>query len=422
MSKKTYGILGILTIIGIAYRLFLASFYIHEPMGDEYLYLDFAKLIHSQFLVSYCCSKSYGYPLFLSLFSTSTVSNLPLIIFVQAVMDSMTAVLIFILSKRILHNNRYAYLSYIIYLLNPVTASLVRLFLSEVLGIFLITLTLIVYVNKDTCFKAFSFGILLGYFAFVRVNLLYWSIGILILYVFTLIVKKRFKIQALLAICGFLLPTIYPIVSNWKLDNRISLTPRTSSFLTSFLVSTKVEDWPQGPTDPTLLRFEKEWSPSAGETMEQFTQRKLIPDFNNALIDIKNHPFSFLLSRLRINLNLWNKSNMYYFYDPFEKYDRPLLIILNIFLLIFSALGVLKMTVSKVKTRVVTNILLFFYSIFIYTTITLSFKVAEQRYTLPVYPILIVFFPLGISWFLSQLVIYFKIIQSSMTRASNLLF
>ena len=91
-----------LIVLGIFYRLFLGSMTESRLVWDEVVYVDMARRILSGQLASDCCTHGPGYSLFLALvFFFTGEGNLFGVKLVQAVVDTLTGVLLYITAKRV---------------------------------------------------------------------------------------------------------------------------------------------------------------------------------------------------------------------------------------------------------------------------------------------------------------------------------
>lgn len=377
-----------LILSGFLFRLYLASQIPHAPLFDEGDYLDFAKRLSQGEFYSHCCSRTYGYPLFLFLvFKIFGSGNLQAIIFSQAIIDTITGVLLFLLSKKIYQNLKISLLILTIYMFNPLTASFTGLFLTEVWALFLLTLFLFFLTIPPIPIFLFMNGIIFGLFTFTRIMFFYWSVLFCLFFYFSGLFSIN-KIKKLILIIGFLLTFIYPIISNYKMYNSLSPLPRMPLALLYFYQSFDLPRWPSILKENFALTANKIIEPTdfkSPKELREFVLPKIQQKLSNISIG------QFFLSRLRIIAFIWDKSNLYYYEDPFYPKDSLLLRVGNIIFMAFSLLGVIFLILKKGKSRFEKIFLFFSLSLLFYVTILLSFFVPEERLTLPVYPTLLLF-------------------------------
>lgn len=386
----------VLLLAGFLFRLYLSSLFPHIPLFDEGGYLKFAKSMTDGFWAADCCQYTYGYPLFLILiFKIFGNNNLSALVFFQGLLDTFTAVLLYLISRKIMINRNFAYMTLLIYLFNPLTASYTGLYLSEIWGIFLLVLTVYLFVTAETKKRYLSAGITLGLFTFTRIMFFWWSAALMFIFLFFALIKKRSLINpALFLISGFILTAIYPSVANFRIYKTAMPLPPVSTVGLSFYKSFEISNW------PSLLT--ENYTETGGKVIEitDFPDNRSLQNFLKPKIEERLrlaalNPGQFALSRLKIIGSFWNKSNLYYYTDPFFPSDRPAVITGNLIFLLFSGWGLIRF-LKNCKREKEYGLFIIMFTMVLYLTIPLSLLVPEERLTLPAYPILALFAPLGV--------------------------
>ncbi len=446
-------------VLGFFFRLEMASFFPHQPLFDEKAYIEFAQGMIRQVFVADYYARTYGYPLLLSLiFRIFGHSNLYAIIIIQSILDTLTAGLLLLISLKIWRKNTLAWATFFLYLFNPLTASYCGLYLSEIWGIFLLVLTFYLFVracsessgnmssrarnergdpvritglllrqpadrndSKLRLIWYFFCGLALGLFTFTRIMFWWWSILIIIGLFWHSCLRRQargiasspdvyrgprndiFRIKLLLLIVGFLLTVIYPVMANWQIHKTISPLPVLPVALLDFTNSFKVGRYPAILEDmyreiPLDLRDEYWKIVLASENNRQVYNFYLKPKLREAGRYIISHPFAFFFSRLRNIYYYWDKTNLYYYRDPFYPEDKQFLEVGNAIFLFLALLGIIHEIAASSRRRsgLLAMTLIFTLSLLFYLTIPISLLIPEERHVLPVYPVLCLFLPFGI--------------------------
>lgn len=385
-------------VLGFFFRLKMASFFPHQPLYDEKAYLVFAQGMIRQVFVADYYARTYGYPLLLSMvFRIFGHSNLYAIIITQSILDTLTAGLLLLISLQIFRKNIWAWMTFFLYLFNPLTASYCGLYLSEIWGIFLLVLTLYLFVKDGHLTWYLLCGLALGLFTFTRIMFWWWSI----LVIGGLLIYFRKKIKLVPLIIGFSLTVIYPVMANWRIHKAISPLPVLPVALLDFTNSFKVGRYPAILDDmyreiPLETRNEYWRIVNLSEKNRQVFNFYLKPKLQEAGQYIFSHPFVFFLSRLRNIVYYWDKTNLYYYHDPFYPEDKQFLRVGNAIFLLLAAVGILFQIREKRKTTDKKYLLIFVLSLLFYLTIPISLLTPEERHVLPAYPVLCLFIPSGV--------------------------
>lgn len=143
MKSPKIFIIALLFFLGVAFRLWFANIIKQPFVYDQLQYDEFAMGILREGFYAHSF-RLYGYPLFLAAiyFFTGTVNAISSMPWkaVQAVVDSLTALILFCLAKKLFNKDTPSYLVYLIYLFNPFTPPYAGVMLQEVLTAFFIAL------------------------------------------------------------------------------------------------------------------------------------------------------------------------------------------------------------------------------------------------------------------------------------------
>ncbi len=166
-------------IFGLILRLFWAKFIVTgTPSLDDKVYLDLAQhlALHNEFLDSadngLRAYRPIGYPAFLSVFFRFFHHPEPLIIAFQAIISSVIAVMIYIMSFKLFKNKSAAFITAIAYAGLPSVISLCVNFWSETLNAFLLLCAFYFAMDTRSFFKTILAGCFLGLACFFRANII----------------------------------------------------------------------------------------------------------------------------------------------------------------------------------------------------------------------------------------------------------
>ena len=400
MKYKTILFVLLLFAAGIWYRWHLASLFPHVPIADENAYIAIARDMKSQFLVAECCSRGFVYPAFLSvlmrIFGESWMQWMTIF---QSIMDSAVGVFLFFISKRLFGRQTWAFLTLILYIVNPLTATYTGLILTEVPALFLLTFFLWLFIQKDRPVRQFFCGTVLGFFVFTRLMFFYWGVAFFVVFLVLRIFQHRNVFRSILPIfAGTILVTAYPSIANFVTYGTISPVPVISTVTYDFFLSLRVKRLPAIVDEfnrealPVLLAQENYSVDFFNREEYDKAMKKYAGKF---IPEILNNPGPFLLSRLQNQRIFWNKSNLYFYADPFYPADRPFVEAGNFLFLVLGFWGIMLAFGKGTKTGPQKDILVVTVLLVVYLLGVLNLRIPEERFTLPVYPILFLYVPLG---------------------------
>jgi 4-amino-4-deoxy-L-arabinose transferase-like glycosyltransferase len=355
-------------------------------------YHDYASLLLQGKIVADCCIKPMGYPVFLAIiYYFFGQSNLQAVINVQILLDTICGLLVYLTALR-LFSKKAAILSFIIYLINPLTSSFTGLKLAEILTIFFISL--IAYILSHQKFTSNKFfwlfwGLLLGLLVFTRVQFLYFIYLVIPLLGIIVFKKMTRLIFILISSFGFLIASSYMLVANYENFKTISISipysPKWSNLYANFYLDFR---WPELNTETIKneemkLIINEFWS----------VPLEYIPAFEN---NYKNLFFEklkidwpiYIKNSLRNMIWGWDKYHLSEFTDPYYPNDSYFIRIYNILLLLLFLVGFAMSILKKGKQLLRDQLILFTLLLFFYITIVFSLVGNESRHTLPFYPII----------------------------------
>lgn len=400
---KSYFLIGF-AIAGVLFRLWLTNLVPQPFMFDQTEYERFAMGILKKGLYVET-ARLYGYPLILAFIYrilASSQAGLALTIF-QASLDSLVAILIFLMGKKLFNRELPALIGSVAYLFNPFTSSYVSLFLTEVVATFLVAfiffLTLL-FIEKKQYVHLLLLSIVLGFLPQVRPPLILFSMVAAASLVF--LAKKiipahqRIKIVVTFLIL-FFLPFVYNIVGNLKYFGQFSPTTVDNLLAREFYISLYVAGRSLfNATDPSVFppqvqQLYNEYStyPKNKQERHLMAQKYL----NLSLQKVGKNPLNFILSRLSKFWYVWEKHFIFYYVQPENKLVEFFTYWLNNTILAAGSVGFIvwfRQVIRGSKWHLKYFAALTFF-LFIYISMVYSFSLTEERYSLPGYPMIFLF-------------------------------
>jgi hypothetical protein len=394
--KKEYFLLFIGCIVAIVFRLWLISIFPQPFINDQFEYHRFAlQILHSGVFAD--SARLYGYPLLLAvIYKLFGVENLQALFVFQAMVDSLTALLVYQWAKLLFRQKSVPWIALVLYIFNPYTSAYVGVVLSEVTGIFFTTLLLYLFTlfwlkKKLVVFLLFSF--VAGFLPQIRPAFLYFSGGLFVISLYSYWKKKGVIIGILL----FILPFLYVLWGNvvyfneWKFTNVDHIPPR------ELFISVKVPD-----RAPYHMKSGNDVYPK--EVMQLYEEYSVVPKtqkertamgntyFTQAIEIIKKDPWLFIRERLGKMFFVWEKHFLFYYQESPNIFRDKLVYWGNMLLLVFGVTGLVKWWMYRMKPNQKGTMLAGIYMFLIlYISVIHSVSLAEERYSLPGYPVLFLF-------------------------------
>lgn len=394
----------LLFILGVIFRLWFGNLVPQPFVFDQVEYHQMAlNILGAVGFIPSLSARLYGYPLLLAIiYKIFGIGNLGAVAIIQALIDCLSGVLIYLTAKKIFKNQVIPVVSYILYLFNPITSVFVVLTLSEVWGIFLmilITYLLILVITDQKKYHFLSLGLLLGYLPQVRPAFLFYSLtllGIIVIWSYKSYILRR---SVLIAVLLFILPFTYNIAGNWKYFKQFSPTNVDNLLVREFYISLFVagrspfhaarsDDFPK---EVQIIYNEYSSLPQNVRERKAMTLKYL----NLALTKVTGNPSGFIFSRLSKFLYVWEKHFIFYYYQPENRLADFLTYWGNnllIFIAVYSFYTWFHTEASR-KLRWFGHLTIF--TIF-YISAVHSFSLAEERYSLPGYPLIFLFAGFGV--------------------------
>lgn len=243
-------------------------------------------------------------------------------------------------------------------------------------------------------------SVTLGFLPQVRPNFLYLSLIILAVIVIRILFFRKVPKKILLAIIAvtcFFLPFTYNIVANQYKFQQFAITSVDNIVVKNIYVSLFVDriaynDHPQKGFPPEVEMTFAE----IGYTKNKAERNRMSQKYTDlAIAEIRKNPRKFILWRIGKLWWVWEKHFLYWYNPEVTKNVTGLIYWGNCTILLVSVIGLVCWG-RKYADKWLYGL---FAIIYPYVSITHIITTAEERYSIPVYPILFLFFGYGL-WYI----------------------
>jgi hypothetical protein len=377
---------------GLFFRLWFISL-APQPYGwDQYEYDQYThKMLAKPLYLAPHTYRNYPYPLFLAgVYTVAGVENHQAVFFAQAVMDSVTGILIFFILRAVVKDPKAPWIGSFLYMFNPITSGYVGVVLSEVFTAFFLVLGLatgVVFVKKPNVLRGILFGLAVGIASEARSAALYWG-AIPILLAFWLI--RKYMRAGLVASCiaGVMLALLYPLWVNWQFYHEFNWATVDNAFPREFYQGALLKRLPpftyNYPPESYIMwnEYHSEYHPQMGATERRAMAQKYM---DKAWTLINRDRWDYIKVRFEKMWYVWQKENVFFYSEPGFAVHRIYTYTYNIVLLAFALFGFVIWPKGDRVNRWLRGAMV--WSV-LYATVAFSFTHAEYRLTVPFYPII----------------------------------
>lgn len=387
-----------IVLFGFFYRLYLASFSYSTLVFDMLAYSRYARDILRGVWPISCCIQNVGYSVFLAgVYSLFGIDNIFAVRLIQVLLDLVTALIVYLIGKSIF-GSKTAFISFVLYIINPFTSSYTGLVLAETVT--LLFVSLIAYILHISAFLKrpalwLILGILLGLLLFTRHSFYYFSLVFILLLSF-MVGKgvKRLKF-ILITLIGFLLASSYSLIGYYRNYHVISLVP-PYSFMAGILYSDfflgKYPEVEFHGIAPEYTQMAVEFNNTPLQDKKKYSQKYTALFWQKMKTD-----WPIFIKNISRNMFwIWDKDHLYTYVDPFYPSDRWVLRILNLGILGFSIVGIIKY-IRRIKCAFQKNlVLLLTVALMLYITFVFTLVSNESRHSLAVYSLVMLWAGYGL--------------------------
>lgn len=401
--------LTIFFIAGIFFRLWFSQLIPQPFVFDQWEYHDMAKdmIAKKEYntISPYHAYRLAGYPFILAViyYFFGEENQLAWIVF-QAVLDSLTAIFIFLIAKRIFNHQTPAWIAYIIYLFNPFTSAYVGLRLTEITATFLLSLTfllLLLFLDTRKTSVVVLLGFTLGFLPQVRPSFTYFSLLLMIFLIYKLVTifgKNKLKLlpSSLFLLVAFVAPFYYNVWRNLTYFKQVSFLTVDNVLVKEFYISLFIEheQWDSSSVAEVAMMHQEY---SLAENKQEMANKY----WQLALAKIKLDPKKFWLNRVKKLWYVWEKHYIFEYNNPEITGFSFVVYWTNIVFLALAGLGYilwLKKEVSVFKQKYYWLAFLLGF-LFVYISIVHTVTHAEERFSIPAYPFVFLFVSFSV-WYI----------------------
>lgn len=387
--------------LGILYRAFLVASFPQPFIGDETQYHDVAVgiLTHGIFADD---ARTFGYPMIVAVwYKLFGVDNQQAWKLMQILADTCVALFVYIAAKDVFGRRFPAAVSFVLYIASPFAAGYAGVLLSEVSAVFFMALFLLLwhrYFRTNNILYLITGVFCMAFVTEIRPAFLYFMAA---LFAVTLVLIRRAGIrwyQWILLVVAFAAPFVYATAGNYQTFHRITPFVVDGGFGRQLVASEVLE----GRVPQPILRAgifpepigQMEWDlrfPYEAAYRNRLAKAALTMGIDIAMKD----PAHFIRERINKAWYVWEKHFLFvYLYNP--EIIKILAYSINEVLLVSAAVGMLLFGLAH-KTAHQRIFLITSIALILYTSLAHSISIAEERYSLPVYPVLFIFAGYAIS-------------------------
>lgn len=399
MSKK---LLLFFFFIGVFYRLLIVIFLPQPFIFDQNEYKrEAVRIYNTGFYID--SHRTYGFPMLLALnykiFGLKSESWK----LMHALMDSGTAVLIYLIAIRLFKNKKPAYIGFFATLFNPITCAYVGVALTEISTIFFLALGIYLFVRfmeKNSFSRAVPASVVLGFLPQVKPTFVFFTIILMsvILYKFITSIKDiGLKIFiSMLTVYIYLIPFYYNMIANIKIYGQFSPLTVDNLFVREFYISLFVDHAvPTNTIPPEVTTLYIQYS----DVNSPLERRMMTEKYANLAIEkIKKDPQKFITDRIKKLWYVWEKYAFFTYTNQRIFWIRATIYCTNILVLAAAAYGIFRWRQTKDYIPYFGRI---FVILVIYISVLHAFTNTDGRFSIPVYPYIFMFMGYGI-WVLTN--------------------
>ncbi|MBI3380337.1 glycosyltransferase family 39 protein [Candidatus Gottesmanbacteria bacterium] len=392
-------------VLGIIFRLWFTNLVPQPFVFDQTEYQYFAQQMLQKGLFAWS-ARLYGYPLFLAIiYKLFGLGNFTSVAAVQAILDSTTGILIYLIGRKIFKNKIIAIICCLVYLFNPFTASFISLLLSEILTIFLMSLIaylFVLFLEKKKTWIFLTLVILLGFIPQVRPSFLFYSIILASFLIYTVTRTKMFAWKlnkSLIFTLFYLIPFIYNVFGNWIYFRQVSPTTVDNLFVRELYISLylpgRFSIHPKS-TDVYPKEVQNLYNEYSSQDQNNSRRAEVTKKYLNlSLQKIVSDPAGFILSRLKKTWYVWEKHFIFLYDQPENSLIDFLTYWGNNLFLLMATLGFICWRKAKSFAKYSLWGWFTLFTIF-YISLIHAFSATDERYSLPGYSLIFLFAVYGI--------------------------
>lgn len=395
-----------LLVLGILFRLWFITLS-PQPFGwDQYEYeLYAAKIFNHPWMAASHSYRSYPFPLMLALlYKIVGFGNHQAIFYVQAVLDSLVGLMIYVILHYGLKNKPAAWIGFFLYAINPFTSGYTGVLLAEVLTGFFIAGTILFgmfFVKKANPVNGLLFGLFAGLAAETRNAAFLWTV-IPIGLAFLWIPLRKYHTAFAALFVGLFLTMLYPLSVNWRDYHEVNITTVDDFYAKEFFQGALIKKLSPFtyvyPVESQRMwnEYYSEYDPGRTTRERREMAKKY---YSMAWAIMAADPVDYLKTRFFKMWYVWQKENIFFYTEPNFERHRMVTYYGNAILLALAVFGLLfwpRLQPQKVSPFQAKFLRASIIGTILYGTIAFSLTHAEYRLTIPFYPLLVIAAAVGI--------------------------
>ena len=388
-----------LFLFGIFFRIGSTYLFPQPFVFDEWDYDDIARDIIAkkeyQTISAYNAYRTVGYPIILAaVYYFFGRENQLAWVTLQAILDTMVAIFLFIIARRIFTSQVHAWMAFFIYLINPFTMPYVGLRLTEIMAIFFLVLVFLLnfqfLATKDPKLIVFL-GFALGYLPQVRPSFMLFCLTFMIFLIHKIgkvMEDSKYKknIVLILFLVFFSLPLGFNLFRNLKYYHRFSFSTADNVFIKELYISLFMEREYGTDLPPEVNMIHQEYSLAPDKEQIANKYKQLIIE------NVKKDPSKFVLDRFKKIWYIWEKHQIFPYINLQDSRLISCIYWTNIGFLMMGLLGFFLYCKDKIISRKKNWWFIYFSGfLFIYLSLVHSLTHASERFSIPAYPFIALF-------------------------------
>jgi hypothetical protein len=394
-----YKWLIVLFFLGWGFRIFLFTHFPQPILWDQQRYdMNAEKIFHYKVYID--SFRPAGYPIFLAVvYGLFGLKNYLSVYLLQAGIDCVTGVVIFFLANRFFRQKRVGWIAYVLYLANPYTSAYAGMLLPETISTWLLTISVYLiwkFMQEKKIQTLVLLGLTLGLMPQMKISFYYFSIVVMIaliwkiLKTFTISLKDKIGLSVVLCL-SFFVCCFYAMQANSIYYQEVSPTIVDYMSVQNLYISLFVDHFVSSPTyTSTKLYPDRLWDmydefsrPLTKEGRQDMAWKYL----SRSEFIIASDPMMFITSRFKKLWYIWEKHYIFaYKVESDNRLVNELVYWVNFITIIIAVIG-LFLWLKRDRSEW-TQYMVF---IIMYITLMHTLTGAEERYSIPAYPLVYLF-------------------------------
>ncbi|MFH0749718.1 MAG: hypothetical protein V1917_02260, partial [Candidatus Gottesmanbacteria bacterium] len=237
---------------------------------------------------------------------------------VHAILDSLVAVMVFLLLKEGMRLKKVAWIGFILYAFNPFTSGYVGTGLSEILATFFIVSTLfagMLFLRRPDIWRGIFLGFFAGMAAETRNAAFMWAAIPIVLTPFCIRWKRHIP-GYIGVVIGLMITILYPLYTNWRDYREVNITKVDNFYAMEFFNGASLKVLPPFTYVYPIEQFDM-WNEYLSEYVPGRTtqERQKIADkyYKKGWDIVRADPVDYIRWRFFKMWYVWQKENIFFY-------------------------------------------------------------------------------------------------------------